>query len=95
MKLLKSTFVWLAIIMSICACVTANAAETQAKKGSADKERVFERFYRVDKSHFKETGGTGLGLSIVKHGVMFHKGRIELESELDKGTTIKIFLPRK
>jgi two-component system phosphate regulon sensor histidine kinase PhoR len=63
--------------------------------GSADKERVFERFYRVDKSHFKETGGTGLGLSIVKHGVMFHKGRFELESELDKGTTIKIFLPRK
>ena len=63
--------------------------------GSADKERVFERFYRVDKSHFKETGGTGLGLSIVKHGVMFNKGRIELESELDKGTTIKIFLPRK
>ena len=63
--------------------------------GSADKERVFERFYRVDKSHFKETGGTGLGLSIVKHGVMFHKGRIELESKLDKGTTIKIFLPRK
>ena len=63
--------------------------------GSADKERVFERFYRVDKSHFKETGGTGLGLSIVKHGVMFHKGRIELERELDKGTTIKIFLPRK
>ena len=63
--------------------------------GSADKERVFERFYRVDKSHFKETGGTGLGLSIVKHAVMFHKGRIELESELDKGTTIKIFLPRK
>lgn len=63
--------------------------------GSADKERVFERFYRVDKSHFKETGGTGLGLSIVKHGVMFYKGRIELESELDKGTTIKIFLPRK
>lgn len=63
--------------------------------GSADKERVFERFYRVDKSHFKETGGTGLGLSIVKHGVMFHKGRSELESELDKGTTIKIFLPRK
>ena len=63
--------------------------------GSADKERVFERFYRVDKSHFKETGGTGLGLYIVNHWLMFHKGRIELESELDKGTTIKIFLPRK
>lgn len=63
--------------------------------GSADKERVFERFYRVDKSHFKETGGTGLGLSIVKHGILFHQGRIELESELEQGTTIKIFLPRK
>lgn len=61
----------------------------------ADRERVFERFYRVDKSHFKETGGTGLGLSIVKHGVMFHKGHIELDSELEKGTTIKIVLPRK
>ncbi|MCD8361298.1 MAG: ATP-binding protein [Acidaminococcaceae bacterium] len=63
--------------------------------GSADKERVFERFYRVDKSHFKETGGTGLGLSIVKHGILFHQGRIELDSELEQGTTIKIFLPRK
>ena len=52
--------------------------------GSADKERVFERFYRVDKSHFKETGGTGLGLSIVKHGVMFHKGRIELQRDYYK-----------
>ena len=61
----------------------------------ADRERVFERFYRVDKSHFKETGGTGLGLSIVKHGVMFHKGHIELDSELEKGTTIKIVLTRK
>ena len=73
----------------------AALVDTGCGIGSADKERVFERFYRVDKSHFKETGGTGLGLSIVKHGVMFHKGRIELESELDKGTTIKIFLPRK
>lgn len=63
--------------------------------GSADRERVFERFYRVDKSHFKETGGTGLGLSIVKRGVLFHKGRIELDSELGKGTTIKITLPCK
>lgn len=62
---------------------------------AADRERVFERFYRVDKSHFKETGGTGLGLSIVKHGVLFHKGRIELESELEQGTTIRIILPRK
>lgn len=60
----------------------------------ADQARVFERFYRVDKSHFKKTGGTGLGLSIVKRGVLFHNGKIELVSELEKGTEIKIYLPK-
>ena len=51
---------------------------------------VFERFYRVDKSRSKETGGTGLGLAIVKHIVELHDARIYLESEVDKGTQIRI-----
>lgn len=54
------------------------------------QERVFERFYRVDKSHSKETGGTGLGLSIVKHGAILHKAQIQLESEENVGTKIEI-----
>ena len=55
-------------------------------------DRIFERFYRVDKSHSKETGGTGLGLSIVKHAVAYHGGRIDLDSTPGKGTAIRIHL---
>ena len=57
------------------------------------QSRVFERFYRVDKSHSKASGGTGLGLSIVKHAVQYHHGRIELESTPGAGTTIRVVFP--
>ena len=59
-----------------------------------DQSRIFERFYRVDKSHSKEVGGTGLGLSIVKHSAKVHGAKISLESELGKGTTISVKFPK-
>ena len=55
-----------------------------------EKERVFERFYRVDKSHSRENGGTGLGLSIVKHGALLHDAKIQISSNLGKGTKIEL-----
>ena len=57
------------------------------------QSRVFERFYRVDKSHSKSSGGTGLGLSIVKHAVQYHHGTMELNSEVGKGTEIVVRFP--
>ena len=56
----------------------------------SDIDRVFERFYRVNKSHSKEIGGTGLGLSIVKHGAAYHNADVTIESQLGKGTTITV-----
>lgn len=59
-----------------------------------EKERIFERFYRVDKSHSKALGGTGLGLSIVKHAAKLHNAEIELNSVIDGGTTVTLKFPK-
>ena len=63
--------------------------------GPEHQERIFERFYRVDKSHSKEVGGTGLGLSIVKHAAKIHDARIQVESAVGRGTTITVRFPAK
>ena len=69
-------------------------ADTGVGIPEESRERIFERFYRVDKSRSKAVGGTGLGLSIVKHAVMLHRGTIHVDSTLGKGTTITVTLPK-
>ena len=71
-----------------------SVADTGIGIAPEHQSRIFERFYRVDKSHSKASGGTGLGLSIVKHAVQYHHGTVELHSEEGKGTTICILLPK-
>lgn len=70
-------------------------ADTGIGIPSEHRHRVFERFYRIDKSRSKRTGGTGLGLSIIKHIIDHHEGRIEMESTEGEGTTIICYLPKR
>ena len=69
-------------------------ADTGIGIPAAEQDRVFERFYRVDKSHSRAIGGTGLGLSIVKHAAAYHHARVALESTLGAGTTVTVTFPR-
>ncbi|MGN1206281.1 MAG: ATP-binding protein [Eubacterium sp.] len=75
-------------------CVRLQVKDTGIGIPQKSKERVFERFYRVDKSRSKQTGGTGLGLAIVKHIVAKHNAKLELESEFGKGTSITVIFPK-
>lgn len=76
-------------------CVRLTCADTGIGIPAEQKERIFERFYRVNKSRSKEVGGTGLGLSIVKHAARLHGAEIEVQSVLDKGTTVLVRFPKK
>ncbi len=75
--------------------ITLSVADSGVGIAAEHQGRIFERFWRVDKSHSKETGGTGLGLSIVKHAVLFHNGKIKVQSEPGVGTTFTVTLPLK
>ncbi|MBR5521222.1 MAG: PAS domain S-box protein [Oscillospiraceae bacterium] len=75
--------------------VKISVSDTGIGMAPEHHDKVFERFYRVDKSHSKQSGGTGLGLSIVKHAVQYHHGKITIESELNKGTTVSVLFDKK
>jgi len=74
-------------------CKVITVSDTGIGIPKKEQERIFERFYRVNKSHSKEIGGTGLGLSIVKHGAMYHNAVITVESEEMMGTKITVSFP--
>jgi two-component system phosphate regulon sensor histidine kinase PhoR len=73
--------------------VMLRVSDTGIGISKEDQARVFERFYRVDRSHNRDSGGTGLGLSIVKHAAMVHHAKVELSSQINVGTTITVSFP--
>ena len=75
--------------------VTLSVTDTGIGIPPEHQARIFERFYRVDKSHSKETGGTGLGLAIVKHIANYHNAEIKLESSVDQGTKVVVIFPKQ
>ncbi len=76
-----------------CQFATLRVSDTGIGISKEDQARVFERFYRVDQSHNRDSGGTGLGLSIVKHAAMVHRAKVELSSQINVGTTITVSFP--
>lgn len=74
--------------------IKLSVSDTGIGISEEDIERIFERFYRVDKSHSKRTGGTGLGLSIVKHGALMHHAQIQVRSKVGEGTTMELLFEK-
>lgn len=74
-------------------CIAVRVSDGGIGISEQDREKIFERFYRTEKSRSKETGGTGLGLAIVKHAALYHGGDIDVESTLGVGSTFTLRLP--
>ena len=98
-RLFKQIFLSSLTVLVLTLCVLFFFAARNIREDTGigipeeDLPRIFERFYRVDKSHSKEVGGTGLGLSIVKHCALYHSAEIHVSSHLGQGTAVTICFP--